>query len=250
MTEEEHKKFEFTWYHWEEWQVIFVILCLVVFFSRTIWLSIGLIFSILFSFFVLYLFRVIEAFLGARSLYPKLLQRYREFKNVLHGHSIERSRIAMAILASTVILVLLVYRIDLASTDPADATPTDIYWILFLSWYALVCTVSTAYLSWLWRNWVRHLSVRIPLMDGMVASLFFFHGLNKKERLVTYVATFFFGGVPSFFALRLSTDTPFDYTIACLLIVPVALLTLGGAYYAKHYLLKSANNANLQDQRQ
>jgi hypothetical protein len=76
-------------------------------------------------------------------------------------------------------------------------------------------------------------------MDGMVASLFFFHGLNKKERIVTYIATFFLGGVPSFFALRLSTDTPFHYTIACLLIIPVALLTLGGAYYTKRYFVQA-----------
>ncbi len=235
----EHKKFEFTWYHREEWQVIIVLLGLVVFFSGPFWIAGVLSFAILFSFFALYLVRVIETFLANRDLYPGLIAWYREMKNVLHGHSVERSRIAMVFLSSAVVCVLLVHRIHLAATDPADAAPTDIYWILFLAWYTLVCTTTTVYLFWLWRNWVRHLSVRSPLMDGMVASLFFFHGLNKKERIVTYIATFFLGGVPSFFALRLSTDTPFHYTIACLLIIPVALLTLGGAYYTKRYFVQA-----------
>ncbi len=239
MAEAEHKKFEFTWYHREEWQVIILLLGLVVFFSRTILIFACLSISILFSFFALYLVRMIESFLANRDLYPDLVEWYRDMKNVLHGHSVERSRIAMAFLSSAVVCALLIHRIHLASTDPADATPTDIYWILFLAWYTVVCTTTTLYLFWLWRNWVRHLSVRSPLMDGMVASLFFFHGLDKKERVVTYIATFFLGGVPSFFALRLSTDTQFHYTVACLLIIPVVLLTLGGAYYAKYYFLQS-----------
>lgn len=70
MAEAEHKKFEFTWYHREEWQVIILLLGLVVFFSRTILIFACLSISILFSFFALYLVRMIESFLANRDLYP------------------------------------------------------------------------------------------------------------------------------------------------------------------------------------
>jgi hypothetical protein len=238
----ERHRFSFTWYHREEWQVIAVLLSLVVFFSRGIWISLGLTAFVLAIIFLLYIARMLETAFSNRGIFPGIVQQYRDMKNVLHVHSVERSRITMALLASAIVSVLCIHRIGLASMDPVDAAPTDIYWIMFLGWYAVVCTTTTAYLLWLWRNWVRHQSVRIPLMDGLVSSLFFFHGITKRERIITYIATFILGGVPSFFALRLTTETPYGYTIACLLIIPVILLTLGGAYYAKLYLTLARDN--------
>lgn len=238
----------FQWYHREEWQVVAILVGLIIFFSRTVWISIGVTAFVVATVLVLYCLRLLEFYCSTRGLCLSLVNRYRAMKQALHVHSVERSRMAMALLASFVLLILTIYRIDLALAYADAATPTDIYWIVFLGWYTLECTITSAYLIWLWRNWVRQQSVRIPIMDGLVASLFFYHGLESKERLVTTIAAFLLGGVPSYFALRLSTDIPYAYTIAVLLIIPVIIFNLGGAYYAKHYLQKRQNTVTLAEE--
>lgn len=226
----------FQWYHREEWQVVVVLIGVIIFFSRTIWISIGVSAGVLVVVGILYILRVLEVYCTARGKCLHWVEQFQRMKNALHVHAVERSRIAMGALASIVLLVLTLHRIELALANSADATPTDIYWILFLGWYTFLATVTTAYLVWLWRNWVRQHFVRIPLMDGLVASMFFYHGLKKHERILTYVAAFFLGGIPSYFALRLSPEMPYGYSIAVLLIIPVIIFTIGGAFYAKHYL--------------
>ncbi|MCX7985023.1 MAG: hypothetical protein N3A63_09005 [Bacteroidetes bacterium] len=238
-------RYLFQWYHREEWQVVLVLIGVVIFFSRTIWISIGVSLGVLLVVVVLYLLRLFELYCTEKKKFMSFVEQYQRIKNVLHVHSVERSRIAMGLLASVVLLVLTLHRIDLALAHPADATPTDLYWIVFLGWYTLLATVTTAYLIWLWRNWVRYQSVRIPLMDGLVASMFFYHGLKRHERILTYVAAFFLGGIPSYFALRLTPETPYGYTIAILLVIPVVIFTIGGAVYARHYLARRTEEKNV-----
>ncbi len=232
----------FQWYHREEWQVVAILIGLILFFARTIWISIGVSIAVLAVMLFLYTIRLLEIYCNNHGVSIGLIEQYKILKSALHKHSVERSRIAMALLASCVLLVLTLHRIDLALTNPFYATPSDVYWIFFLGWYTLLCTVSCSYLLWLWRNWVRKHTVQIPFLDGLVASMFFFHGLKTRERIITYIAAFFLGGLPSYFAVGLSTNIPYAYSIAMLLIIPVMLFTLGGAYYAMHYL-KKANAA-------
>jgi hypothetical protein len=124
--------------------------------------------------------------------------------------------------------------------DPEYKTPTDIYWILFLGWYGLICTVTAMYLIWLWNTWSQNESKHVPILDGLVASLFFYRGLSRKNRIVTFIATFWLGGLPSYVAIRLTPETPYGYWIACGLIVPVIGLFLGGAYYTMLHLENSS----------
>jgi len=231
-------------YHREEFQVVLLLLCLIIFFARTFVVAVSVVAVVLFTMLILYCMRLIDVYCKKQNLTFKLLEFYRKMKNALHVHSEERSRIAMAILASFVLLILCVHRIDLALHDPYYATPSDVYWIVFLGWYAVVCNVTGAYLIWLWRNWAREQVVRIPIMDGLVASMFFYQGLEMKERIVTYAAAFFLGGVPSYLAIKLSTETHYAYTIAVLLVIPVMIFTLGGAFYAKIYLTKTKSSSN------
>jgi len=78
-----------------------------------------------------------------------------------------------------------------------------------------------------------------PFLDGLVASLFFYHGLSKKNRIVTFIAGFILGGLPSYFAIRLTPETPYGYEIACGLIVPLIGFVLGGAFYAMRHVKNS-----------
>jgi hypothetical protein len=187
---------------------------------------------------------MLESYFNEKKWLPSLVQRYLDLKTALHGHSVERSRIAMALLGAWVCGILCLHRIHLAQMNLEDRTPTDIYWILFLGWYSIVCTVIALYLIWLWNAWSQNESKRMPIFDGLEASMFFFHGLSKKNRIVTFIAAFWLGGLPSYLALRLTPETPYGYTIACGLIVPLIGLVLGGAYYAKVQLKKNANHSS------
>jgi H+/gluconate symporter-like permease len=228
----EERVFSFTWYHREEIQVLVILVGLIGFFARSFWVLGTLAAFVVGLLLLLYIVRILERYLGKHKKLLTLLKKYQDLKSALHGHSVERSRIAMALLAAWVLGVLCLHRINLARQSPADSTPTDIYWILFLGWYCIICTISAAYLVWLWNAWSQNESRHIPFLDGLVASLFFYHGLPKKSRIITYVAAFFLGGIPSYVAIRLSPQTPYGYEIACGLVVPLITLILGGAVYA------------------
>jgi hypothetical protein len=234
----DQQSFSFEWYHREEIQILVILVGLIVFFARSLWVLGTLAALVVCVLFVLYLIRVLEIYLTKRERCPRLVQRYHNLKTALHGHAVERSRIAMALLAAWVVGVLFLHRIHLAKLNSADRTPTDIYWILFLGWYSIVCTVIALYLIWLWNTWSQNESKHVPFLDGLVASLFFYRGLSRKNRIVTFIAAFWLGGLPSYVAIRLTPETPYGDWIACGLIVPLIGLFLGGAYYTMLHLEK------------
>jgi hypothetical protein len=246
MTEQnqEQQVFSFTWYHREEFQIIIILVGLILFFARSLWVLGTLAMFVVGLWILLYIMRIVDGYFTKRKLFPKLVQRYHDLKTALHGHSLERSRIAMALLAAWVIGVLCLHRIDLANRNLAYRTPTDIYWILFLGWYWIICIVIALYLIWLWNAWTLDESRHKPFFDGLVASLFFYHGLSRKNRIVTFIAAFFLGGLPSYVAIRLTPETPYGYEIACGLIVPLVGLGLGGAYYAMRHLNRSLSHSS------
>jgi hypothetical protein len=234
--------FFFTWYHREEFQVLVILFGLIIFFARSYWVLMTLASFVIFVLALLYFMRILEGYFTKRKLFASIVQRYKDLKTALHGHSVERSRIAMALLAAWIIGVLCLHRIQLAQISPTDRTPTDIYWIFFLGWYCITCTIIALYLMWLWNTWSQKESRHIPFFDGLVASFFFYHGLSRKNRIVTYIATFVLGGIPSYIALRLTSETPHGYEIAVGLIIPVIGLILGGAYYTMLHLHSSSNH--------
>ncbi len=238
--DQNQKLFSFTWYHREEIQVLIILVGLIIFFARSYWVLGTLAIFVIGVLTLLYLIRILEVFLAKRGSFPTVVKRYQDLKLALHGHSLERSRIAMALLSAWVLGVLCLHRINLAEMNASDRTPTDIYWILFLGWYGFICTVIALYLMWLWNTWSQNESRHIRFLDGLVASLFFYHGLSQKHRIATYVATFFLGGIPSYAALRLKPDTPHGVEVACALIIPLMGLILGGAYYAMRHLKNSS----------
>ncbi len=224
--------FFFTWYHREEIQVLVILVGLIAFFARSFWVLGTLAAFVVGLLMLLYVVRILERYLEKHKKILFLVKKYQALKSALHGHSVERSRIAMALLAAWVLGVLCLHRINLARQSPTYSTPTDIYWILFLGWYCIICTISAAYLVWLWNAWSQNESRHFQFLDGLVASLFFYHGLARRSRIITYIAAFFLGGIPSYVAIRLTPQTQYGYEIACGLIVPLITLILGGAVYA------------------
>jgi len=229
---EETAPFVFTWYHREELQVLLVLIALVAFFSRSLLLTALLLVLVVGATGGLYLARVGGRYLHRLESLRFLVVQYHAFKLYLGRESLHRSRVAMAILAAVVIGILAVHRVLLAKGNPYYATPTDLYWMLFLFWYFLVCSAIALYLLWIWGRVWKTPQMRFPFLDGLVASLFFYHGLSRNHRIVTSIAAFLLGGVPSYFGIRLLADDPLGYQKAIGLIIPVIALTLGGAYYA------------------
>jgi hypothetical protein len=233
--------FSFEWYHREEIQALAILVGLIIFFARSFWVVGTLATFVVLVIALLYCARIVEVYLAKHNLLLGLVRRYQDWKSALHGRSVERSRIAMALLGAWVVSILCLHRIHLAQQDAAYRTPTDIYWILFLALYCIECIAIAMYMMWLWNAWSQNELRHIPFFDGLVASLFFYHGLSRRNRVVTFAAAFFLGGLPSYVAIRLTPDTPHAYQIACGLTVPLLGFILGGAYYAMRCLQNSAD---------
>jgi hypothetical protein len=233
-------RFTFSWYHREEIQVLVVFLVLIIFFSRSLHVTLFLLGVITVSLGGLYAVRFLSILLHRQELFRNLIIQYHQFRLALGRESVHRSRVAMALLSALVIGVLGAHRITLATQTAYYASPTDVYWILFLCWYFVVCSVIAGYVLWIWGRVWENPQVQTPLLDGLVASFFFYHGLSREHRMVTFIAGFLLGGAPSFVATRISPDDPNGYRIACALIVPVMALTVGGAYYAMRHLTPPA----------
>jgi hypothetical protein len=239
---QDQQLFLFTWYHREEFQVLLILVGLIVFFARSYWVLMTLASFVIVVLALLYFMRILEGYFTKKGIFLSVVQRYQDLKTALHGHSVERSRIAMALLAAWILGVLCLHRIQLAQISPTDRTPTDIYWIIILGWYCITCTVIALYLMWLWNTWSQKESKHLLFFDGLVASFFFYHGLSRKNRIVTFIAAFVLGGIPSYIAIRLTPETLHGYEIACGLILPVIGLILGGAYYTMLHLRITSNH--------
>jgi hypothetical protein len=229
-------KFTLTWYHWEEIQVFVVFLVLILFFSRSTLITVFLLGTTIAAVGGLYCVRLFSVILHRQELFRNVLLQYHEFRLFLGRESVHRSRVAMAFLSMLVLGVLASHRITLATQSPYYATPSDLYWILFLCWYFLVWSVSAGYCLWIWARAWEIPELHNSFMDGLVASNFFYHGFSRHNRIVTFVMGFLLGGVPSFFCSQLTVETPYGYWIASFLITPVVALSLGGAYYAMKLL--------------
>lgn len=96
------KLFSFTWYHREELQVLILLVGLIIFFSRELWVLFSLAGFLLVSITGLYVVRILELWLSKHNKAQNFVEGYRTMKQALHGHSVERSRIAMAVLACVV----------------------------------------------------------------------------------------------------------------------------------------------------
>jgi hypothetical protein len=77
-----------------------------------------------------------------------------------------------------------------------------------------------------------------PFFEGLVASLFFYHGLPTKRRVITFTAGFVVGGLPTYLATRLDPYDATAYALAGVLVLPVVILTLGGAWYATRWHIR------------
>lgn len=142
----------------------------------------------------------------------------------------------MTMLSCVVLGILCIHRLSLALSNTTAESPTDIYWILFLAWYWVVWTFMLGYFVFRWRRARKQSDeTRDPFLEGLVASMFFYHGLPTKQRIITFTAGFLLGGAPTYFATRLEPGTPLSYVTACALVIPVMVLTLGGAWCATRW---------------
>ena len=113
----DERLFSFKWYHREEIQILVILVGLIVFFARSLWVLGTLAALVVCVLLALYLIRMLEIYLTKHKKCPRIVQRYHNLKTALHGHSVERSRIAMALLAAWVVGVLCLHRIHLAQLD-------------------------------------------------------------------------------------------------------------------------------------
>jgi tetrahydromethanopterin S-methyltransferase subunit D len=131
---------------------------------------------------------------------------------------------------------LLLFTQGAALGGPAGshAEPIDLYWVLFLGWYACVWGVIAVFLVYKWKTNADPLQHKY--FEGLVGSMYFYHGLPTKSRIVTFIAGFFLGGVPTALALQIDAADPNGMSMAMLLITPVATLILFGAWFASRWV--------------
>ncbi len=232
--------FRFSWYHRDELQIVAVVILLVFFFSRSTALSVFTLALVVLSVVGLYGFRVVRLTLLENTHIPISATWIRTVETRLLFTSPERSRIAMVLLCSLVLGILCIHRIILALTVARFETPTDVYWILALAWYWVLCTYVLGYLLLRAGNGESgEFRPRPSFYEGLTASLFFYHGLPAKQRIFTFVACFVLGGIPTYAATRLHPTGAVAYALAAALVLPVVILTLGGAWYATRWKLCS-----------
>lgn len=232
MTNSHHSRFN--WWHRDEVQVFVVYVIISWFFTRN---------------------EILEARLfvlcGLILLVPWLFRWLGRWRRTGNGPAVidgllngmlrylpplawDRSRLYFSFWSAAIVLILFAHRLELAMTVPEYAFPLDVYWTLFLGWYGLVWSTVTVYLVTKWKHGRRPEDHRF--WEGLVGSMFFYHGLPPKSRLVTFAAGFFLGGVPTAFAITLDPTDPSAVRTAAFLVIPVAGLILFGAAYAARWV--------------
>ncbi|HTP80981.1 MAG TPA: hypothetical protein VMM57_11345 [Bacteroidota bacterium] len=224
----------FMWYHRDEIQVLVVFVVIILFFSRSQILSLDLAGFVVLAFVLGYLYRIGSSRYRLGQLRGITRELYERAENFLTLDSPSRSRLFMAKLSVVVVGALLLHRVDLMRRDASFATPTDVYWILFLSWYLLL------WLAIVWYFVRRALrSAGTPsssdaFLQNLTASIFFYHGLPTRLRVVTFGLGLALGGIPSYFAAQLRPERPIDSLLPYLLIIPVIALSLIGVAVVQH----------------
>jgi hypothetical protein len=229
-----HVHATFTWWHRDEVQVFLVYVIISWFFTHS-----GILQARLF------------ALSGAVLLAPWVLRGLARWRRAgrapavvssgidtvlrfLPPFAYDRSRLYFSFWSAAIVGILFFHRLELALGIPEYAAPVDLYWILFLGWYGVVWTAVTIYLLMKWIE--RRRPEDHPFWEGLVGSMYFFHGLPPKSRLISYAASFLLGGVPTAFAVTLNPANPSSVRTACFLIIPVAGLILFGAAYASRWV--------------
>ncbi len=225
----------FTWWHRDELQVVFVYVVIILFFGRTLILEVVLLGLGLLPVGGFWLIR----WWGRTDRHPELVSRLLRH---LPRHPWDRSRLAMSILSTAIVGALFWHRLSLFLLDDAArvpveqslATPLDLYWVLFLGWYASVWLVVALFLLYKWKTDAD--PTEHTYLEGLVGSMYFYHGLPTKSRVATFVAGFLLGGLPTAYAVQIDPTTPGGHQIAVYLIIPVAALILFGAWFASRWV--------------
>lgn len=232
MTNTLHSRF--TWWHRDEVQVFIVYVILAVFFTRSEILEVRLLALCALVLLVPWVFRWSGAWRrrgrGPAAIDGVIAVALRHLPPLAW----DRSRLYCSFWSAAIVLVLFAHRMELALTVHEYASPLDIYWVLFLGWYGIVWSTVTVYLLVKWRHDARPEDHRF--WEGLVGSMFFYHGLPPKSRLITFAAGFLLGGVPTAVAVTLDPTDPSSFRTAAYLLIPVAGLILFGAAYASRWV--------------
>lgn len=231
----------FTWWHRDEVQVVFVYALVTIFFSRSWWLQATLLAASIFllgSFWLVRIWKRVEQYEEGSSVNRLLLWMH----SLVPPFPWERSRLILSISSTLIVGALFLHRWLLyvrdagepASKEGSFATPLDLYWILILGLYLVIWIVISVFLLYKWKR--NALPTEHAFWEGLVGSMFFFHGLPSKARVVTFGAAFLLGGVPTALATRIRPSDPSGHLWALILMIPVVVLIILGAWFAARWV--------------
>jgi hypothetical protein len=225
----------FTWWHRDELQVYVVYLIIILFFGRSFAVEAALLAVATLPIVLLWVVRWMRRTGRKEEGISRILTRF-------PPHPWDRSRLLMSVLSAVIVLFLFGHRLHYFLRDrnagltgeESFATPLDLYWLLFLGWYGLVWAAIAVFLYYKWKHHAD--PVEHKFLEGLVGSMYFYHGLPTRSRVVTFVAGFLLGGLPTAYAVQLDPLDPNGMTIALLLIIPVATLILFGGWFASRWV--------------
>ena len=224
------------WYHRDEMKTAAVFAVLILSLSRSSTLTAGL---FLFLAAAIAMHNVVRFMLARRKQSAmvdssSLLLRMEKH---LPRFPWDRSRIVYATLSVVIFGALWLHRHMIWVEGGGGSTPTGRYWSIFLAWYSAVWIAVFGYLWYVWRT-ERRVGRRPHKLfwEGLLGSMFFYHGLPPKARVVTFAAACLLGGVPTFLATQISPDDADGIMKANFLLFPVAILTVGGAFYTMRWI--------------
>ena len=225
----------FTWWHRDEIQVLVVYIIVIFFFGRSLELEIVLLALAILPLLGFWLVRWWGRTGQNRGMVDMIIRN-------LPVHPWDRSRLVMSVLSTVIVGSLFVHRLlfylrDSGTGIPYEesfATSLDLYWILFLGWYAAVWAVIVVFMVYKWKTDADPVQHRY--FEGLVGSMYFYHGLPAKSRIVTFIAGLLLGGLPTAYAVQIDPADPSGTQTAVFLIIPVATLILLGAWFASRWV--------------